>query len=187
MPPINSKNRDIAIINDEKTGELLAKAAIINYDKARQIITIDSRYFISDESPRVTMLILLAESIIECQGVVRKFDSLGYREIAVFNTKEKESRTSVRYALQADAVIENILIAGGTSPLAESFPVTLRNISSSGALLSTSRTDLDIGTTFQLKLKIGGNDVVIHTSVVRIVSSKDGVMELGCSFSFIVD
>lgn len=182
MPLTNQLNGDIAIIRDYKTGQTIAKATITKYDKACQVITLDAKYFESNEVERVSMLVLTKESIIECQGVVRKYDSLGYREIALFNAKEKESRNSIRYMLHTEAVIENFLIAGKVIPIKEPIVVMVENLSSSGALLSTSSNLFNVRSSFQLKLNINGNNVVINTSVVRIVNLKDGVKELGCSF-----
>lgn len=187
MPITNHINQDIAIIHDERSNELLAKAAIIKYDKARQILTVNSSYFTNNESIRVNMLISTEKSVIECQGVVRSYDGLGYREITVFNAKEKNRRSTVRYPIHADATIYNILLSGSTSLIDSSFPVTLSDISSSGALLTISSIDLNVGSTFQLKLKIEDSDVIINTNVVRIISSEGGVMQLGCNFTSIAD
>lgn len=182
MPIIEPKNNSTVIIrtNDEK--KLTVKTAILNYDKAKHLITINGKYFEPEETPRVSLLILEDNNIIECQGVVRKQDSFGRRDISIFNIRSKESRSAVRYNINTKATIENIIIAGKVVPLGHAIEVSVENISTDGVLICTEHPSFNVDSSFQLRINIAGNDVLINTCIVRTFVDTDGERKFGCRF-----
>lgn len=170
------------ILHDEKSGKTLAETVVLDFDRQRQVITVNtSRYSLADAA-RLSLLILSERTIVECMGTARRQDSRGQREIALFHVAEKESRGSTRYALQAPARIESVLLANRIIPLDEPLEVTVLDISASGIRIQTDRSELFRGCCFQLRLKIAESDTVVETTVVRVQEGKNGVKSFGCRF-----
>lgn len=179
--------KSTVIIQDKELGDKSIKAPIINFDKAQRRITIDGKYFPADRAPMVSMLIIEKNSITECQGIVRKMDINGKREITIFNVKTKEDRSADRYDMNVKAIIESLIIADKTIPSEPLIEVTIKNLGANGALVNTNSTMLGINSSFVLKLNMGGNTIKVKATVVRIAGTAENGQDLGCRFIEIME
>lgn len=170
------------ILHDEKSGKTIAETIILEFDRQRQVISVNIAHRPIPETARLSLLILGKHTIVECKGNTRGVNTRGDMEIALFQATEKESREAVRHALKAPARIENIIVAGQSIPLDKPLEVTVLDISASGVQLQTDRSELYSGCCFQLMLKIAGSDTVVNTTVVRILERENGVKTCGCRF-----
>lgn len=182
MPDVGDLKGAKVTIRNEYTEEIISETTVLDYDRQRRVITVDGRGFQEEEATRVVLLIISRTQMLECAGIARRVSGSGKREIPIYRVQVKESRVSTRFEVRAPAKILSLSMSGRMIPMDEPLEVTVINISTSGILLSTKDTTLQVGSRFQLWMERLGKDTAVNSTVVRELGAQKGERRLGCSF-----
>ncbi|MEG1777884.1 MAG: PilZ domain-containing protein [Angelakisella sp.] len=129
----------------------------------------------------VTILVLLAGSAHEFNGVLRKSNA-GTSSLTIYNGKVKESRCAVRYVTNSPALVPNLVYDGELYPLCHRLEVTLVNVSTSGALIRTKPNSFVKDAVAELCITIADSETIVQGVVVRIRDIDDENSEYGFKF-----
>lgn len=179
---INLKHSRI-FIYDLKKEHTVADTYIQTCDTERMIISISHSLEGLLENDKVSVLILLKDSILEYKGTVRRVSHTGYSEIALYQGHNKEDRKAVRYKVNVPARIDNLLISNRPVPLRTPLNGTVINISTNGILVRTSLNAFNIGTSFQLMILMNELPITLNTCVQRMEMINETEAEYGCELT----
>lgn len=177
------------IVYDETTQKTIAETTILEYDRGKRLLTVDSRE-LTCECEYVSVLIFGDNGLYEYKGSVRKSPVYGHISIALYKGKPKEDRAHTRYTVHAKASISQLVIGNRLVPIRTPVEMAVVNLSVNGILLRGYSNLMNVGTSFQLRLHLGGdNPALLNTTVVRIKkpASPDTDYEYGCRLNFQYD
>lgn len=168
------------IIYDEKNKETIAETVVVDYNISLQTIIVDCSKFAVDGIDRVSVLVLGDNGIFEYRGTIRSMGGKNTIGIALYGGKSKESRKYTRYAVHTPAVVEGILVGGKQIPLPQKVQVHVVNISSEGVLIRAKAGFLNVNASFQLRLTVAQESLLLTATVMRIGEVQEGLAEYGC-------
>lgn len=168
------------IIYDEKSKKTIAETVIVDFNISLQLIIVDSSKFTVEGIDHVSVLVLGDNGIFEYRGTTRTTGGKDTLGIALYNGKPKESRKYTRYAVDAPATVESIMAGGKRIPLPQKAQANVVNISSEGILIQGKAGLFNVNTSFQLRLTVAQEGLVLTATVVRIGEAQEGLVEYGC-------
>ncbi len=159
-------------------GDLLATAEIAEHNHYNMEITLKDR---SDLKNGATckVFILTFPTPYEYMGTVRAHGEMP-ETIALYRGKEKESRKSTRYKIDASALIDHIIRGSQIDNLDDPLAVRLVNISTTGVRIRASCNILSIGEQFVMRMKIGGKQERLLAQVANSLEVMPENVEYGC-------
>lgn len=177
------------IVYDETTQKTIAETTILEYDRGKRLLTADSREF-ACECEYVSVLIFDDNGLYEYKGTMRKSPVYGLISIALYKGKPKEDRAYTRYTVHAKASISQLVIGNKLVPIRTPVEMAVVNLSVNGILLRGYCNLMNIGTSFQLRLHLGEDNLaLLNTTIVRIKKPDppDTDYEYGCRLNFQYD
>lgn len=169
-------------VYDLNSGKTVAETIIREWDKQNQMIIVDNTSSALAENTHVSILILHKDSLHEYKGTIRRTERSQNIGIALFQGREKEEfRSCVRYTVHLPAKIVTLMIGDKIVPLKNPLDTTVLNISKSGMLIRTVIHTLNVGTRFQIKIRIGQLDTILNLKTSRIHRILGNEIEFGCS------
>lgn len=170
------------VVRDVQSHQVIADTTILEYDKKTAVATLDSSDFNTLDCTRITMLVLYEGVLYEFHGNIRRPAPPGRVVIAMFKGRVKEDRTARRYAVNAPAMIESLIINGRQEPLPYPEPATIINISTGGMLLRVESMKIGAAASFRVRLMIDGTPTYLNNCAVRTHKKGPGYIEYGCAF-----
>jgi len=161
-------------------GEHLIDTKVTDYDRGALRIGVEELPPEARTGDAYRLLILTSPSPREYQGRVVKEGTK--QIIAMYQGQEKESRGSIRYAVNFPAQIENMICDGRAYPLNTPVEIDLMNISKSGVRFRAPQNALRDKDRFQMRMKIGDSDKLLIADAVHHVDRESGISEYGCKF-----
>ncbi len=182
MPFFKDCTGSSVVVYDDHNEMKLTQTKVVRFDKNTFTITIDGAGLDWLGEDRVSVLIMGSGSVYEFKGNMRRKTGTGLREISLFKGRPKENRSSTRYTVNAPARVEHLIIAGKSIPMRSPLDVTVINVSVEGALVKAKLDAFNIGTSFELKLKIGDANTLVRACVMRRFYIDDQYAGYGCRF-----
>lgn len=156
------------------------ETTIAEYNSTKLIVFINGSLPEFKENDKVSLLLFLPKSLIEFQGIIRKIDTQGNREITLFKGHEKESREEKRYDMNAWGIVEGLCVGDSTVPIIPGVNLLIVNISKGGVLVRMQAGLLNIGTSFRFRIEVSGRETILNACVKRIRILEDKEVEYGC-------
>jgi len=169
----------------------IAKTIISNHNKKEMFIEIPedlesianvNRLHIAQVT-RLKILIIHPGGAVEFNGTRRRIRN-GISEIALFNERPREARTSVRHKLEFPATITNMTDKSGQKYFNPPLDITVENISTTGALITAPPGHFGLEAVLEIHLNIQGSDVMLRGRVVRRQEQGEDPATYGCRFIF---
>lgn len=168
-------------VHAEENENIVCDSKITEYDRSKITVQLEDSLNEFRENDKVFLLIVKKDAILEFRGTVRKVNSRGSREIALFKGRAKEDRESARYNVNVPAEVEAILIEGRVTTLTPPVDVTITNISTTGISMRTGANIFNVKTRFLIKLNLGESETAFRTCVKRRKAVEDNIYEYGCA------
>ena len=100
----------------------------------------------------------------------------------MYRGRERENRGAVRYMINSQAVIENLIYDNKASQLHTPLSIELVDVSKSGVRFRSRNYSLTDGDRFQMRMKMNESEKLLIADVVHHVDKEAGITEYGCRF-----
>lgn len=167
-------------IYTEGKEKLSIDTTIVEYNSVKLNIFVNGSLPELKDNDKVSLVLLLDTTIIEYQGVIRRADTSGNREITLFKGHEKEDREERRYELNITSIIEGLLVGSNIVVINPGAVAVIVNISKSGILVRMKAGILNKGTSFRIRMDVSGVGTVLDAKVMRLRLLSENEVEYGC-------
>ena len=167
-----------------KNNDLVTKTAITGYDPEEMSIEVSEGLESIEPKTRLQLLIIQSGGASEFKGILKEGFHDGKYTILIYDEHQRDVRASVRRTLNASAVISDMVTDQDAIAAAEPLPVIIENMSTTGILLASRDTSLEIGALLQVDLHMGNKIGVLYCEVLREQEQADGMMHYGCQLFF---
>jgi hypothetical protein len=180
MTALSGDYTGCSILIYDAAGNHLCSTVVTRYEKSALRIDVQDMPLGLEIGGGCRVLILTSPTPCEYQGRIIKDGTR--KNIAMYQGHEKESRGSVRYAVNSTALIENLVCDGRAYPLHTPLEVEVINISKSGVRFRAPDNSLTDGDRFQMRIKISTSDKLLIVEAVNHLDSEPKTSEYGCCF-----
>lgn len=168
------------LIKDAASGCLLADTTIKHYDPHSNKIKIPMSSIAFRENILVTLWIFTGDDIYEYSGRVRRTVVANEVEIALFAGHNKNHRRYKRCRINAQGLIEGIILGNQAVIFHKPIHITAMNISRSGLRIRAMSGSLEAGDVFLVSLDVPGRQFRYVYQVVNVQNSTLETEEYGC-------
>jgi len=162
---------------------LIARTKITGYGKVEKYIEVAEGLRNVKPGTKLQLLIIHSTGASELGGVLKSVRQ-GIYEISVYGEKEREVRATARHALNASAVISDMVHGYETKTPSEPIPVTIVDMSTTGILINSRDNRLDIGALLQVEFNAHKKTCILYGEIVREHADESGAYEYGCKLYF---
>jgi hypothetical protein len=171
-------------------GDLIAKTTVTGHNRDEMYIEVMDGLKDVKPGTRLQLLIVHPSGASEFSATYRTVRQ-GIYEISIYDERERYVRASVRKQLNASAVISDMDTSGiDKKPLSEPLPVRIENMSTTGILIVSEDTQLDIGALLQIEINVQsprpgttGKTGILYGEIVREEIHGD-LYKYGCKLFF---
>ncbi|MDE7325163.1 MAG: PilZ domain-containing protein [Lachnospiraceae bacterium] len=172
------KNRRILIKNAED-GMTIADTSILRFNGKSNSVMIHADSLPEKKFYNISAIVFAGKALYEFGGSIR--GAVVENEIEVFlgKSKEKESRTRIRYPIAMEGNIKGVYIDEKEISLKKSILIRTVNMSASGVLLKADVGCFNVGEIFSLVLRVREGVLKMQCEVVRIQKANPSLLEDG--------
>ena len=162
---------------------LIARTKITGYGKDEKYIEVADGLKNVKPGTRLQLIIIHSTGASELGGVLKSVRQ-GIFEISIYGEKEREVRNTARRVINASAVISDMVCGYETRTPSEPLPVVIVDMSTTGILINSGDSRLDMGTLLQVEFTVSKKTCILYGEIVRERADENGAHEYGCKLYF---
>ena len=166
-----------------KYGDLITKTSVSAYDPDEKYIDVAEGLDSIEPKTRLQLLVVHRNGANEFSGIFETGIPGGFR-VLIYDEHQRDVRVSVRRTINATAVISDMVTESETGTFDEPLPVMIENMSTTGVLVKSGRTRMDIGALLQIELRVDERTGILYGEVLREQRLADGTFGYGCKLYF---
>jgi len=162
---------------------LIARTSVIRHSADKKYIEVAEGLDKIEPKTRLQILIVHPSGASECSGML-KSERQGVFRILIYDERQRDVRVSVRRTVNAKAVISDMISEKDAGSFGEPLPVLIENMSTSGILIRSGKTRIDVGTLLQIELRVEKKTGILYGEVLREQMLTGGAYGYGCQLHF---
>ena len=179
---VNFENALVFIYDDNNV--LIARTSVTKHNPDKKYIEVTEGLDNSIEpKTRLQILIVHPAGACECSGMI-KGERHGVYRIQIYDERQRDVRVSVRRTVHANAVISDMINGSEAATFNDPVPVVIENMSTTGILIRSGKTHLEVGSLLQIELKVEKKTGILYGEVLREQKLSAGALGYGCQLHF---
>ena len=170
------------IVREPESLEVLLETKVLEYNRDRALITISDDNKMLRRIDKVSVIILGRTKAYEFLGSTRRLPGSDRIDLALFNCKTTPIRAEPRYSLNSEALIEEFVEKKSKMLRKLPFKVYIVNVSATGALVEPVHLRFEVGEIFNMRMHMGGTEVLVTAQVIREERDERSTLRYGCKF-----
>jgi len=167
----------------DSSNVLIAKTSVIRHNPEKKYIEVGEGLSNIEMKTRLQILIVHPTGACECTGMI-KSERQGIFRILIYDERQRDVRVSVRRTVHANAVISDMINGTEAGTFSEPVPVVIENMSTTGILIRSGKTRLEVGSLLQIELKVEKKTGILYGEVLREQKLFAGAYGYGCQLHF---
>ena len=184
MANLASNFSDALVFIYDKSNKLITETTITGHNRNEMYIEVAKGLENVKPKTHLQLLIIHSSGASELSGALKSVRQ-GIYEISIFGERHREVRTSVRRALNASAVISDMIVDAESERLEAPIQVTIENLSTTGILLKTNATRFEMGAFLSIEFTLHGKNVVLFGEILREQIQDGDTFKYGCKLYFL--
>jgi hypothetical protein len=168
------------LIRDEANEKLIADTKILSVEPAKHALKISAGSVNGKIDESIVALVFAKDGLRRYKGKLHGTIIANELEVILTSGGKKEERACERYAIQAEGVIDAVVIDGKKVPLSVPIEVVTVNMGVRGVLIRTFPGSFEVGDRISLTINLKTKDYRSTYEIVRVHDCGIWNSEYGC-------